>query len=181
MLLDRITNSRVETLPANFCSIPEACFQPTTTTAKIARLLIGGQVTRSVQLLGSSDFAAVRLDCDELCGAMEIFTDDGIGPRELVRQLDLTFGELKTLRQLRLQPRFLSTRGHPHCSVTGWNVLGRSMDKHRTATSAAPHLDNHSALSSVFFALLSIRVRFCPDKISPLNGRNANNCSLSVG
>jgi hypothetical protein len=139
--MDRNANSRVETLSPSYCSIPEACFQLTTTTAQITSLLNGGQVPSSVQLVGSSGFAAVRIDCEELRGAIEIFIEDRIGPQELVKQLDLKFGELKTLRQLHLHPRFLSPPGHPHCPVMGSNVLSRFMEKYQTATSAALHAD----------------------------------------
>lgn len=116
-LLDRNANRHVETVPAGYCSIPEACFQLGPTTAQITRLLIGGQLPDSVQLDGSSGFAAIRIDRAELREAIKIFTDDHIGPSELTKQLGLSFGALKTLRELYVLPSFPSLEGHPHRKV----------------------------------------------------------------
>ena len=143
MLLDRNANERVQGTPPGYCSIPEACFQLGPTTAQITRLLIGGQLPSSVRLEASSGFAALRIDRVELHGAMKIFSNDHINPRELTKQLGLSFGELKTQRELHVLPSFPYPTGEPHRSVKCISriVLDRFSKKYQTVTTAARYLD----------------------------------------
>lgn len=142
-LLNRNADRHVETVPAGYCSIPEACFQLGPTTAQVTRLLIGGQLPGSVQLDASFGFSAIRIDRAELREAMKIFTDDHIGPRELTKQLGLSFAALKTLRELHVLPSFPSLEGHPNRSVKYISkiVLARFLKEYQTIASAAQHLN----------------------------------------
>ena len=73
-LLDRIeknTTTRKAVSNADYCSIPEACFQYGPTTAQVTRLLIGNQLPSSVLLEEKRGFDGVRIRRDELLAAMK--------------------------------------------------------------------------------------------------------------
>ncbi|MDX8355573.1 TniQ family protein [Cognatiyoonia sp. IB215182] len=145
VLIDRNASRLAEAEPDGYFSLPEACFQLGPTTAQITRLLIGGQLPNSVRVQGSTGFAAIRINRDELRDAMRIFTDDHVGPRELYNLLGLSFGELKSLRESHLLPSFPSPPGHPRRSLKYISriVLDRFLNECQTVRTAARHLDIH--------------------------------------
>ncbi len=144
-LLNRIeqnTTTRKAVSNADYCSIPEACFQYGPTTAQVTRLLIGSQLPSSVQLEEKRGFDGVRIRRDELLAAMRIFADDHISPRHLSRRLGLSFAELRTLRELQLLPSFPPPKRDHHRSIKCISqiVLRRFLERYQTVTTAARHL-----------------------------------------